>query len=281
MYYTQIVVLVAINALLALGAYLPFSSGVLVMCVGSFMGTGAIAAAIFHSQFNLPFGVALIAGAVCSATLGFLIGVICCKLEGFSFAVATLGIGEALRVVVINSPRLGGALGYRDVEFLPSAAYPIAALVIVICGVIVFERSLPRRALLVVRANELAASSMGISVVHSRVWSVVASAFIGGLAGGLYIHSVGILDPHLFGFKKSVEVIMYAVAGGSFGLWGTLLSSLVLTAVPELLRFSEALRMILYGICIVLLVVLRPEGILGVRRLVSLLELGREVRGVR
>lgn len=281
MYYTQIVVLVAINALLALGAYLPFSSGVLVMCFGSFMGTGAIVAAIFHSNFNLPLGLALVAGGISAAVLGLIVGAICSKMEGFLFAVSTLGIGESLRVVVINSPWLGGALGYRDVEFLPSPFYPLATLGVAVCLLFIFERSLPRRALLAVRGNEVMAASFGINVAQSRMWSVAAGAFLGGLAGGLYIHSVGILDPHIFGFKRSVEIIMYVVTGGTYGLWGPLLSAALLTAVPEILRFSEALRMVLYGICIILFAVLRPEGLLGVRKLVDILEVGGRVRDVR
>jgi branched-chain amino acid transport system permease protein len=266
-YYSQLIILLVVNALLALGAYLPFSSGLLVTCFGSFMGVGAILSAVAYSTYHMSFVAALLVGAFGAAAFGLIVGFVCGKLEGFLFAIATLGIGEISRIIVINSPTLGGALGYKDVETFSSSWFSAAVLICVLCVLAMFERSLARRALTVMRGDESIATALGISIFKIRIATVSGGAFLAGIAGGIFIHSIGVLDPRLFGFEKGVEVIMYAVVGGASGMWGSLISASVLTIIPEALRFSSSLRMIIYGACIVLVVILRPDGIWGRRRL--------------
>jgi branched-chain amino acid transport system permease protein len=261
MYYSQILLFSAVSAILAAGAYLPLSSGRLVACFGSFMGIGAILSAVAYSKMGLSFGLALVVGATGSALFGLLVGSLCIKLEGFLFSVATLGIGEAMHVIVLNSPMLGGALGFRAVELIPSNVYATSALAFTLLALSYYEGTLARRAMAVLRSHQAMGLSMGINPNSVRVWGISAGAFMAGLAGGIYIHSVGILDPGIFGFAKSVEVLMYAVVGGTVSFWGPVVSASVLTAIPEVLRFSASFRMVLYGACIVAVVVLRPDGL--------------------
>src|SRR5882724_11099530 len=123
MYYLQITTLALVNSMLATGAYLPLSAGLMLMCMGTMMSIGAIASAASHSGLGLPLPVAILVGGLAASLAGALIAVLCGRLVGFVFAVATLGIGELIRVTVINTKSLGGALGYKDVEFVPFDSY--------------------------------------------------------------------------------------------------------------------------------------------------------------
>jgi branched-chain amino acid transport system permease protein len=125
-----------------------------------------------------------------------------------------------------------------------------------------FERSASRKALAVLQENEVLATSLGISSSLHKIGTVLVGGFLAGVAGGFYIHSVGILDPRLFGFESSLLIITFAVIGGPRNFWGSIMAAVILTVIPELLRFSTTYRMILYGASLVLVVIVRPEGLL-------------------
>jgi branched-chain amino acid transport system permease protein len=264
-YYQQLAILGGINCLLALAIYLPFSTGLLVMCFGTFMGAGAIVAAASHSTWGLPFPLALLLGASAGAIAAALIGGLCVRLGGFAFAMATLGMGELIRTSVNNVEGLGGALGYRDIQIGMSPIYLVAAVASWVIVFSLFERSVMRQAFRLIREDQALASSIGIDVGRHRLLAMTAGGFVAGLAGGFYVHSVGILEPRVFGFDASVLILMYAVVGGYSFFVGPLLGALVLTVIPEILRFSAALRMVLYGASLLVFIVLFPEGISGVR----------------
>lgn len=267
MYYLQVATLVAINLFLALGAYLPLSTGLMVMCFGALMSVGAVASATAHANLGVPFPVAVLLGGAAAAGAGLVVSMLCSRLTGFLFAVATLGIGELARVIAINSELLGGALGYRDVKMVPYPFYwacligTASALLILLS---LFERSAARHALAVLRENQSLATSLGISGPRHRLGAVTAGGFLVGLGGGFYIHSVGLLDPRMFGFEHSLLILVFAVLGGVRHFTGPLLGAVALTILPEALRFSPSSRMVLYGTVLVIVAVLRPEGILAV-----------------
>lgn len=269
MYYLQIAVLVLINAMLATGAYLPLATGLMLMCMGTLMGIGAIASAACHSSWGLPFPLAVFIGGLLAALAGALIAVLCSRLMGFLFAVATLGFGELARVTVINAEALGGALGYKNVALISPSAYLFYLLIAFGCCVVLlslFERSATRKAIAVLRENEVVAASLGINSVLHKAGAVAAGGFIAGVAGGFYIHSVGLLDPRSFGFESSLLIVTFAVIGGARHFWGAVTGATLLTIIPEILRFSSTYRMVLYGIVLILVVILRPNGIIGLHR---------------
>jgi branched-chain amino acid transport system permease protein len=233
------------------------------------MGIGGLAASMLQSSLGVPLGLALLGGGVVAALAGMLIGLAFGKLGGFLFSVVTLAMGELIRVVVTNSSALGGALGFKDAGGLISPAWSVCLLLLVLGGFWRFEISMARRTLVIVRESELLAASLGLNVLSLRTLCLAAGSFVVGLAGGLYIHTVGILDPRLFGFEKSVEIMMYAVLGGARNFGGAVISGILLTTILEFLRVSSELRMVLYGISMVIVVVLRPEGIMGRGRLLG------------
>jgi branched-chain amino acid transport system permease protein len=211
---------------------------------------------------------AILIGGIVAAFAGTLIAALCDRLVGFLFAVATLGLGELARVTVINTEALGGALGYKNVELVSFNSYFTYLLLTITCCVmllILFERSATRKALAVLRENNILAASLGINGSWLKMGTVAAGGFIAGVAGGFYIHSVGILDPRLFGFESSLLIVTFAILGGTRNFLGAIIGATLLTVIPEMLRFSSTYRMVLYGLTLVLVIILRPEGVLGLR----------------
>lgn len=260
-YYQQLLALIQINFLLAVAASLPFATGLLILDLGVSFGVGAITAAMLVSNLNLSILAAALIGALAGAAAASITAVLCRNLSGFTFAISTLAIGELSRVVVTNSDRLGGALGYRNVRVISSA---ISLALVVLSTLIVlglFERSAMRKAFRIIRTNENMATTIGISVSRHRFIAVAAGGFWAGLAGAFYIHNFGILEPRMFGFDFSMVIVMYAIIGGEKTFIGPMAAALFLTVVPELLRFSSSLRMVLYGSVLVAVMVFWPEGI--------------------
>lgn len=233
------------------------------------MSVGAIASAYSHASLNVPFPLAILLGGLVSSLVGAIVALLCSRLAGFLFAIATLGIGELLRVIAINIEALGGALGYKNVEFISINRYVVFLLVVfalLVSCLVLFERTLTRKAFTLLRENEILAASLGISRSRHVLVSITMGAFIAGVAGSFYIHNVGILDPRLFGFENSLLIIAFVIFGGTRSFLGPLIGASLLTVIPEMLRFSSNYRMILYGVAILVVIILRPEGILGTRK---------------
>lgn len=263
MYYLDILALTAINCLLALAAYLPISRGLLVVCFGAFMSVGAVVAAGLYSGGTVSFLAAILLGGAVSAGMGIMVAIIAAKTEGFVFAILTLSVGEFVRVIAVNWEMLGGALGYKNVTGNQSVIWPLGMFVLFVALFSLFDRTRMRGALDALREDEELASALGVSRMFHNVAVLMIGAAIAGLAGGLYIHHVGILDPRNFGALKSIEILMFPIIGGSRRFWGPVLGAIFLTVLPEVLRVSLTLRMLIYGIIVVLVTVLLPDGLSG------------------
>lgn len=260
-----------------------------------FMAIGAYCAATFSIAFKtvlisgLPIGVsdqilfacALLVGGAAAACAGFLVGLPSLRLRGDYLAIVTLGFGEILRVIVQNTPSLGGALGLGGT---PQHAGVFAIGLCVFLCVLATRRlaqSAQGRALMAIRDDEVAAEAMGVDTTGFKVRAFVFSSFWAGIAGGLFAHFVPIINPGSFTFVKSIEVVVMVVAGGLGSTSGALGAALVLTLLPEALRTVllstaaehslaqrvDQIRMPLYGVLLVLLMLLRPQGLLGTREL--------------
>jgi len=263
MYYIQLWILVAVNCLLALASYVTLGAGLMVICFGAFFGVGAVVAAVLHSTYELPLPVAISLSGMLCAICGIAMAVLFTRLRGFEFAIATLGLGELVRIIATNMPDFGGALGFSRVSLDPQPILATAILCFIGVCFWVFERSQARRALALIRSSEIRAITMGIDVRAHRWVAVGIGALLAGIAGGIYIHTVGLVEPESYGFAASVQVLLFAIIGGTKDFKGPLIAATLLTAIPEVLRFSPALRMVLYGTCLVATAVFLPDGISG------------------
>lgn len=263
-YYLRIMVLIGINIILALGLNLITGvTGQLSMGHAGFMSIGAYTAAILTLQLGLPFSVALISGAVMAGLFGFLIGIPTLRLDGDYLAMVTIGFAEIIRVFFLNFELGGKATGLYGMT-----QYTNFTLVWVLVIIIIFLnakllKSRYGRAFYAIRENEIAAEAAGINTTLMKVLVFTIGAFLAGLAGGLYAHYMGYIAPQDFGFMKSIEILNMVVLGGMGSIPGAVLGSVILTLAPEMLRIVADYRLLFYGALLVILMIFRPNGLLG------------------
>jgi branched-chain amino acid transport system permease protein len=221
--------------------------------------TGSLAAAG-------PFIAALLLGGFAAAIAGLLVGLPSMRLRGDYLAIVTLGFGEIIRVAILNIDAVGGARGFAGIPQRTDLAWAaaVAALTFVVIRNLV--RSYHGRALLAIREDEIAAEALGVPTTRYKVSAFVVAAFFAGVSGGLFSHYT-YLHTNSFTFMKSIEVIVMVVLGGMGSLVGSVLGAFLLTALPEMLRFASAERLIIYSLLLIVLMISRPQGLLGNREI--------------
>lgn len=216
----------------------------------------------------------LLAGALVAALFGFLVGVPTLRLRGDYLAIATLGFGEIVRVVITNCEPLGGALGLAGIPTWSS--FPVVAVfaVLTIAASRNIARSMPGRCLIALREDEIAAESLGISTTRARVTAMTLSAGIAGLGGGLLAHHLGTYHPSMCDWIHSVEFILMVVLGGG-STAGTVVAALFLAMLPgELSQFPAIQKvlgnkMVIYSLLLVLIMLTKYWALPTARRLLE------------
>ena len=273
-YTAQILTLAGINAIIAMSLNLISGiCGQLALGHAGFMAIGAYTAAVFTMKAGVPMPAAIISAGFVSAMFGFIIGFPTLKLSGDYLAIVTLGFGEIIRVVMTNLKGItGGAAGLKgvpnftkDILAQPTVSFAIVTgtLVLVLAALTNFLNSSYGRAIISIREDPIAASSNGIPVFRYKMMAFTISAFIAGIAGGLYAFVFGYLNPTMFTFLKSVDFLIIVVLGGMGSITGTIIASYVLTYLQELLRFLKDYRLVIYPLILILIMLFRPKGLLG------------------
>lgn len=233
----------------------------------AFMGIGAYTAGILTSVYHVPFAVALVAGAAVAALFGLIVGLPTLRLKGDYLAIATLGFGEIIRVAILNMGITGGPFGLRGISKHTNLTLAVAAAVLAYLTMKRLMNSRFGRALTAIREDEVAAVAMGIDATRHKVLAFVISAAWAGIAGGLFAHWFRYLHPSSFAFSASVEILSMVVLGGMESLEGPVLGAAALTYAPELLRgvsdFVSRHRMMFYGALLVIMMLVRPQGLIG------------------
>lgn len=209
------------------------------------------------------FVVALLVGGLAAALAGLIVGVPTLRLRGDYLAIATLGFGEIIRVVLQNTEKMGGSRGFSVGGTYTTFfwTYSLAAVTIYVVANLV--HSAYGRGFLTVRDDEIAAEAIGINTVKYKVVAFVLAAFFAGLAGGLYAHFVGYLSPEGFNFMKSIEIIVMVIVGGMGNTAGVVFAAILLTLLPEWLRGVQEYRMVIYSLLLIILMLTRPQGLFG------------------
>ncbi len=280
-YWLQIINMVGINAILALSLNLIMGfTGQFSLGHAGFMALGgyASAALTFYCKdaflnfvFFLPSALAeqilflgaLILGGLVASLVSLLVGIPTLRLKGDYLAIATLGLGEIVRVVILNLDFVGGARGFTDIPEYSNFFWIFAILVLVVASFGNMLKSGKGKAFLAVRDDEIAAQSVGIDVTRYKILAFVIGAFWAGVAGGLFAHLNTYLHTNSFGFLRSIEIVTMVVLGGMGSLSGSLTAALVLTLLPELLRAASEWRMILYSLLLIVMMIVRPQGLMG------------------
>ncbi|MES2939669.1 MAG: branched-chain amino acid ABC transporter permease [Pseudomonadota bacterium] len=272
--YSNLVLTVGINALLALSIWLTLSCGLLAMANAAFMGVGAYTAAILTMNYGAPFPLALAGGIAAPTLLALAVGGPTLRLSGVYLAMATLGFGEVVRVTILNAESLsGGALGLNGIPQATQWWHVVAAIVVTLLVLWRLRRSRIGRAFEAIKEDEVAASLMGIAVNAHKMLAFAMGAGVAGLAGALNAHLTFFIGPSEFGFDRAVDILTMAILGGTGGLAGPVLGALILTVLPELLRGFKDFRTMINGAVLVVIVLFLPKGLWDPQRLRQLFKM--------
>ena len=267
-YYARILNLICINVILAVSLNLIIGvTGQLTLGHAGFMSIGAYAASISTIQMHAPFPIALLLGGILAGFIGFLIGLPTLRLKGDYLAITTLGFGEIIRVVITNIDELGGGRGLSGIPPKTNFAWVFFIMIFTILIIYNIARSSQGRAMMSVREDEIAAEAMGINTTKYKIMAFVIGSFFAGVAGGLFAHYLMYIKPEQFNFLKSVDFVTYVVMGGMGSLTGSVLSTGILTILPESLRFLNNYRMIIYPLALIIIMRFRPQGLMGTKEL--------------
>jgi branched-chain amino acid transport system permease protein len=258
------------------------------------MAVGAYTSAILTQKFGVPFAIALVFGGLVAGVIGVAVGFPALRIKGIYLLLLTLGFSEIISVIALSWEYVGGAQGFRNISFNPyTLEYVIGIIVVLLLLFARLERSSLGRAMDSIHQDETAAEVMGIDVVRIKLLSFGLGAAIAGLAGALYAHHATYMDSTTFNVMLSIEILVFVVVGGGSTFWGPLLGAAVLNAIPEILRamrdwldlvpvewtnfypmnrvydflhdfldFENAKRLIAYGVILIIMMIVRPDGLL-------------------
>lgn len=277
-YHIDLLTTVGIYALLAMGLNVVVGfAGLLNLGYAAFFAIGAYTYALLNSNFGCPFWIGLPLAGLASMTCGFIIGLPSIRVRGDYLAITTLGFGEIVRIAFNNLDRWTGGpngilgidrprlWGFGAFSVNPTPYFYLVLALVALTAYSLFKVSDSKfgRALVAVREDELAASCMGISAVRVKLYAFGLSSFIAGIAGCIFAAKQTIVTPDSFDFVLSVLILAMVVLGGMGNIWGSVLGALVLGILPELLREFASYRMLLFGLLMIVMMVFRPQGILG------------------
>ncbi len=265
--YNTVIFSVGVNAMLALSIYVTLSCGLLSLANAAFMGIGAYVASLITMQAGLPFPVALAAGGILPALVALVIGIPTLRLSGVYLAMATLGFGEVVRVVVLNMEITGGPMGLNGVPPVTEWWHIVLLLGVTVYFLARVRRSKIGRAFEAIKEDEVAARLMGVNVAGYKLLAFVIGAAIAGIAGALNAHYTFTIGPNNYGFENAVDILTMAVFGGTSNLIGPMIGSTILSLLPEVLRHFKDFRLAANGLILILVVLYLPKGIWDPRRI--------------
>ena len=313
-YQIQVLNLIAVNAILALSLNLIYGfTGMFSLGHAGFMAIGAYVCALLIltpaqketmwileplvwplSVIQSPFFVAVLLGGLIAALCGLLIAIPVLRLGGDYLGIATLGFAEIIRVVLTNLSFLtNGALGIKGIPNYANLWWNYGWLLLTLFVIIRLVNSNFGNVLKAIRDDEIAAKNMGINTFFYRVVSFSVGAFFAGVGGALMGSLITTIDPKMFVFTLTFNVLMITVAGGLGSITGSLIGSVVITVLLEWLRIVEnplvigdfeipgipGMRMVIFSLALILIILFRSEGIMGMREFSWDRLFGRSARG--
>jgi branched-chain amino acid transport system permease protein len=293
-YYHRILVLIGINVILAVSLnIINGHAGQFSLGHAGFMAVGAYSAAYVTVYYFGPYVdkfpegmthwilqnslllVAVLVAGLAAALAGYVVGLPSLRLRGDYLAIVTLGFGEIIRVLILNVESIGAARGFSGIP-----AWSNFFWVFFFCGLTILisvrlVNSSVGRAFLAVREDQIAATAMGVDTTKYKVKAFIVGSFLAGCAGGLFAHySPAYLNPTMFTFIRSFEVVAMVVLGGLGSISGSIVAAIILTILPEALRMVKDYfpggrdpRMVIYSIMLIVLMLTRPQGLLGRKEL--------------
>ena len=266
----SILIFAGIDVIMALSFYLPASAGQLSAGQGGFLALGAYTAAYLTVQHGAPFPLALAAGGLVGGLVGLVVGFPALRLRGLYLVLVTFGFGEVVRVIFLNAPVFGGPGGFAGIPPATTLWHVLGLLIVLAYFFTRLAGSRMGRAFAALRDDEAAAEAMGVNSTYVKLAAFAAGGVIAGLGGALYAHYTLFIDPEAFGVNRSLFVMLYAVFGGLASFWGAVVGAAILSVLPELLRWVKDWREIFYGLLVLTMMLVRPQGLLDATLLARL-----------
>lgn len=292
-YYLQVASFILINVILGVSIYITLSTGQLSLGHAGFMSIGAYTSTILTLNFGAPLFVGVLVAAIFTGMIGVFIGFPALRLHGVYLAIATLGFGEVIRVLFINwvdltngavgianIPHLGRKMlewsgnigihpdlfGLKSNQFISVSVFLFLLLVTIFVVWFFIRQNNSRigRAFASIEMDEEASEAMGINVTYYKILAFGQGALLAGFAGALFAHVTGYISPSDFDYHRAVEILIFAIFGGSEVIWGPIFGAVFLSALPEFLRFLSEYRFMLYGAMLIAMMAFRPQGIIDV-----------------
>lgn len=285
-----------VNAILGLSIYLTLFTGMFSLANAGFMAVGAYAGVLITQQLDLPLSIGVIGGMIVSGLVAIPIGLPVLRLRDIYLAIATIGFGEVVRILLLNLDSLiggvielltgestrftlfFGARGIRGIPKLTETWHLILFLILASYVIVRLHRSRFGRAMAAIRQDERVAANMGIDVVLVKNIVFILSAMLAGAAGAFQGHLTRIITPDTYGFSQAVDILAFAVLGGTSTFVGPIVGGMVLGALPEVLRFLQQYRGVFNGLVLLVMIVYVPGGLVNPA---AWSRLWRRVRGRR
>ncbi len=263
-YISGILILSGINLLTVLGlSLLTGFTGLFSFGHAGFMAIGAYVSATVTMQLGIPLIPALLIGGTAAMLAAILIGKLTLNLKGDYFCIATLGFGEAVRLLLDNIKYFGGARGLPGIPPYTTLTNVVIINVVAVVILVFIIKSRHGRNMVAIREEEMASQIIGIDVFKYKMLSFAISALYAGIAGGLMAHYLGYIQPIMFKMVKSTELTIIVIFGGLGSVSGSVIGALLLTFLPELLRSFSEWRLVIYGAAVILIMITRPQGLMG------------------
>jgi branched-chain amino acid transport system permease protein len=260
-YYAGLLAEVGVLLLGGLSVYIILATGQLSLGNAGFMGIGAYLASYLTVSVGIPLTLALVVAAIAAGVIGVIVGFPALRLKGIYLAMATLGFGEMVRSFFLNFSPMGGSGGFHGMQHV-SVSYIWAWAGGILLVVMILERSRVWLEMRAVHDDETAAGLVGLNTTVTKVGAFGFGAAVAAVAGGLFAHHHVYIEPGNFGFERSIEFVLAVILGGSTVGPGALVGSTLLVFLPEMLRFLADWRLAAFGILLVVMLLVRRQGIL-------------------
>ena len=299
-YQLHLVNLAAISVVFALSLNLVLGfAGQISLGHAAFFGVGAYASALLTTSGQVPVLLAMLLAMLITAAFGLGVGIPTLRIGGHYLAMVTIAFGQIASVIFMNAAGITG--GYNGIRGIPPVAIGTLQLagerhiyyfLLAMCALMTWisinlKRSMLGRSMLALREDEAAAQALGVNTMVVKIQAFVLSAAFAGLAGAMYAHWVGFISPDSFTIDLSIGVFSMVLVGGVGSVPGVVFGAVLLTFLPEYLRFMKDYYRLIYGAILILFIVFLPGGIASlassaaVRRVLGRLETGALFRGVQ
>ncbi len=263
-YLFSVATVAGIYIIMALSFYLPFMTGQISLGQAGFMAVGAYASAVCTVKFGIPYIPSVLIGGIVAGIVGFVLGVPALRIKGIYLLLLTLGFGEIVRVIFINLNYVGAAAGFPNIPYQQhTLLYAYGTVLILIIFFHRLRKSRLGRAFQAIGNDEGAAEIIGINITAAKLTAFSVGAFIAGIGGGIFAHYQEYIEPLMFGVMQGVEFIVFTIFGGIQIFWGPIFGAFVLTFLPEFFRVIQNWRMELYGVLLIVMMIIRPRGVIG------------------